>query len=91
MLAHINDARADEGLRTLTLDAKLSRAAALHNQEMIDGCGLSHRCSGEAALHAVDVMMGVLKSGATGKFVARPFAGLPGETDWVALEAIRSA
>ncbi len=29
-----------------------------------------HRCSGEAALHAVDIMMGILKSGATGKFVA---------------------
>ena len=50
VLGHINDARADEGLRALTLDAKLSQASALHNQEMIDGCGLSHRCSGEADL-----------------------------------------
>lgn len=50
VLAHINDARRDEGLRALTLDTNLSRAAAAHNQEMIDGCGLSHRCPGEADL-----------------------------------------
>ncbi|GIE82915.1 hypothetical protein Aph02nite_88650 [Actinoplanes philippinensis] len=50
VLAHINDARADAGLEALTLDADLSKAAALHTQLMIDGCGLSHRCSGEADL-----------------------------------------
>lgn len=50
VLAHINEARVAEGLRELTLDAELSRAAALHNQVMIDGCGLSHKCSGEAEL-----------------------------------------
>lgn len=50
VLAHINAAREDEGLDALTLDANLSKAAAIHNQVMIDGCGLSHRCSGEADL-----------------------------------------
>ncbi|MBW6439528.1 CAP domain-containing protein [Actinoplanes hulinensis] len=50
VLAHINEARAAEGLEPLTLTTKLSRAAALHTQLMIDGCGLSHQCSGEAGL-----------------------------------------
>jgi predicted dehydrogenase len=44
-----------------------------------------HRCSFEAALHAVDVMTGILESGETGKFVEmktdceRPAALGPGE------------
>ncbi|MBU2666866.1 CAP domain-containing protein [Actinoplanes bogorensis] len=50
VLAHINAARKDEGLAPLTLDAKLSRAAALHTQLMIDGCGLSHQCKGEGGI-----------------------------------------
>jgi uncharacterized protein YkwD len=50
VLAHINDARKAEGLGTLSLDANLSRAAAIHNQLMIDGCGLSHQCSGEGGI-----------------------------------------
>jgi uncharacterized protein YkwD len=50
VLAHINAARKDEGLGALTLDSSLSKASALHNQLMIDGCGLSHQCSGEAGL-----------------------------------------
>lgn len=50
VLAHINEARVAEGLTELTLDADLSKAAAVHNQLMIDGCGLSHKCSGEAEL-----------------------------------------
>lgn len=50
VLAHINAARADEGLGALTLDSQLSQASAKHNQLMIDGCGLSHQCSGEAGL-----------------------------------------
>jgi uncharacterized protein YkwD len=50
VLAHINDARAEEGLNALTLDARLSKASALHNQQMISGCGLEHRCAGEADL-----------------------------------------
>ena len=31
--------------------------------------GRPHRCSLELALHAIDVMTGILKSGETGKFV----------------------
>ncbi|WP_211193027.1 CAP domain-containing protein [Actinoplanes sp. TBRC 11911] len=50
VLAHINAARADEGLGALTLDSQLSQASAKHNQLMIGGCGLSHQCSGEADL-----------------------------------------
>ena len=50
VLDHINAARSAEGLSTLSLDTSLSKAAALHNQRMIDGCGLSHQCSGEGGL-----------------------------------------
>ena len=50
VLAHINDARVAEGLKALSLDTNLSKAAGLHTQLMIDGCGLSHQCSGEAGL-----------------------------------------
>ena len=32
--------------------------------------GRPHRCSLDMALHAIDVMTGILKSGETGKFVA---------------------
>ena len=52
VLAHINEARDDEGLDALRLDGNLSRAAALHNQRMIDGCGLNHQCSGEGGIGA---------------------------------------
>jgi uncharacterized protein YkwD len=48
VLAHINAARADEGLPALKLDDDLSKASALHNKLMIEGCGLSHQCSGES-------------------------------------------
>jgi uncharacterized protein YkwD len=50
VLDHINAARDDEGLDDLALDGNLSRAAALHNQRMIDGCGLNHQCSGEGGI-----------------------------------------
>jgi uncharacterized protein YkwD len=50
VLAHINEARVAEGLKALTLDTNLSKAAAIHTQLMIDGCGLSHQCSGESGL-----------------------------------------
>ena len=50
VLDHINGARAEEGLGALSLDTSLSKAAALHNQRMIDGCGLSHQCSGEGGI-----------------------------------------
>jgi uncharacterized protein YkwD len=49
-LAHINAARTAEGLSALSLDANLSKAAALHNQLMIKGCGLNHQCSGEGGI-----------------------------------------
>jgi uncharacterized protein YkwD len=50
VLGHINAARAGEGLPALRLDDDLSRAAALHNRVMIDGCGLDHQCPGESGL-----------------------------------------
>jgi uncharacterized protein YkwD len=50
VLAHINAARTQNGLATLTFSADLSRASELHNQLMINGCGLSHQCPGEAGL-----------------------------------------
>ena len=50
VLDHINAARGDEGLAALSLDSSLSKAAALHNQRMIDGCGLNHQCSGEGGI-----------------------------------------
>jgi uncharacterized protein YkwD len=50
VLDHINEARAAENLPALALDTALSKASALHNQRMIDGCGLSHQCSGEGGI-----------------------------------------
>jgi uncharacterized protein YkwD len=50
VLAHINAARADAGLSALTLDSQLSKASALHNQLMINGCGLEHQCPGESGI-----------------------------------------
>jgi uncharacterized protein YkwD len=50
VLARINAARAGEGLSALTLDTKLSKASALHNRLMINGCGLQHQCSGESGI-----------------------------------------
>ncbi|MBL7262271.1 CAP domain-containing protein [Actinoplanes sp. LDG1-01] len=64
VLAHINAARKDEGLKPFTLDAKLSKAAALHNQVMIQGCGLSHQCSGEGGIGDRFSAQGVKWSGA---------------------------
>ncbi|BCH28679.1 oxidoreductase [Mesorhizobium sp. L-8-10] len=46
------------------------RAAGLADMAIAIREGRPHRCSMEAALHAVDVMTGILKSGETGKFVA---------------------
>jgi uncharacterized protein YkwD len=50
VLAHINAARTGSGLSAYALSSDLSKASALHNQLMIDGCGLSHQCSGEAGI-----------------------------------------
>jgi predicted dehydrogenase len=45
------------------------RTAGLADMAIAIAEGRPHRCSLEAALHAVDVMTGILKSGETGKFV----------------------
>jgi uncharacterized protein YkwD len=50
VLAHINAARTANGLQALTLSADLSKASEAHNALMINGCGLSHQCPGEAGL-----------------------------------------
>ncbi|TIO08572.1 Gfo/Idh/MocA family oxidoreductase [Mesorhizobium sp.] len=46
------------------------RAAGLADMALAIAEGRPHRCSMELALHAVDVMTGMLRSGASGKFVA---------------------
>ena len=46
------------------------RTAGLADMALAIGEGRPHRCSMELALHAVDVMTGLLRSGETGKFVA---------------------
>jgi uncharacterized protein YkwD len=50
VLAHINAARAQAGLPAYALSADLSTASALHNQLMINGCGMSHQCPGEGGI-----------------------------------------
>ena len=46
------------------------RTAGLADMAIAIAEGRPHRCSMEAALHAVEIMTGILKSGETGKFVA---------------------
>jgi uncharacterized protein YkwD len=74
VLDHINAARGDEGLAPLALDTALSKAAALHNQRMIDGCGLSHQCSGEGGIGDRFSAQGVRWSSA-GENIGFGFAG----------------
>lgn len=45
------------------------RTAGLADMAQAIGEGRAHRCSMELALHAVEVMTGILKSGETGSFV----------------------
>lgn len=45
------------------------RTAGLSDMALAIQSGRPHRCSMELALHAVDVMTGILKSGESGKFV----------------------
>lgn len=45
------------------------RTAGLADMAQAIQAGRPHRCSQEAALHAIDVMTAILKSGETGKFV----------------------
>ena len=46
------------------------RTAGLADMALAIAAGRPHRCSLDLALHAIDVMTGILKSGETGKFVA---------------------
>jgi hypothetical protein len=46
------------------------RASGLADMALAMIEGRPHRCSLELALHVIDVMTGILKSGETGKFVA---------------------
>lgn len=46
------------------------RTAGLADMALAIMEGRPHRCSMEAALHAIEVMTGILKSGETGRFVA---------------------
>lgn len=64
VLAHINAARETAGRTALSLDPQLSRAAAVHTQLMIDGCGLAHQCPGESGLGARFSAQGVQWSSA---------------------------
>jgi uncharacterized protein YkwD len=52
VLAHINATRKDENLPALTLDANLSKAAAIHNQLCVDADELSHKFDGEEGIGA---------------------------------------
>jgi RNA polymerase sigma factor (sigma-70 family) len=59
VLAVINQARAGQGLAPLTLTSGLGASSAAHNRRMAAGCGLSHQCSGEAALGDRETAAGV--------------------------------
>lgn len=74
VLDHINAARTEEGLAPLALDASLSKASALHNQLMIDGCGLAHQCAGEGGIGERFSTQGVGWSSA-GENIGFGFAG----------------
>ena len=50
MLAVINAARKSAGLPAYTMSSGLIKSATAHNNLMANGCGLSHQCSGEAAI-----------------------------------------
>lgn len=55
----INKAREQNGLKPYTMSADLIKSATAHNTRMEDGCGLSHQCSGEAALGDRETAAGV--------------------------------
>jgi uncharacterized protein YkwD len=50
VLAVINQARAQAGLPAYTVSSGLETSSQRHTTVMASGCGLSHQCSGEAAL-----------------------------------------
>jgi uncharacterized protein YkwD len=60
VLSLINQSRATAGLPALTISAGLTTSSSKHNLLMASGCGLSHQCSGEAALGARETAAGVL-------------------------------
>lgn len=64
VLDQINKARADQGLAALTILDGLNSSALLHSQTMSAGCGLSHQCSGEAAVGQRETAQGVRWSSA---------------------------
>jgi uncharacterized protein YkwD len=55
----INQERAQNGLSALTVDPGLMASSEQHNHTMLSGCGLSHQCSGEAALGDRETSNGV--------------------------------
>lgn len=55
----INQARAQNGLKPYTMSTDLINSASAHNTRMENGCGLSHQCSGEAALGDRETAAGV--------------------------------
>ncbi|HTJ68383.1 MAG TPA: sigma-70 family RNA polymerase sigma factor [Actinospica sp.] len=55
----INKAREQNGLKPYTMSTDLINSASAHNTRMEDGCGLSHQCSGEAALGDRETAAGV--------------------------------
>jgi RNA polymerase sigma factor (sigma-70 family) len=55
----INQAREQAGLKPYTMSSNLISSASGHNTRMEDGCGLSHQCSGEAALGDRETAAGV--------------------------------
>ncbi|GLZ32468.1 hypothetical protein Lesp02_46560 [Lentzea sp. NBRC 105346] len=64
VLALINQVRAENGLPALKMDDGLIRAADAHTKTMMSGCGLSHRCPGEADLGDRESAAGVRWSSA---------------------------
>jgi predicted dehydrogenase len=71
------------------------RTAGLADMALAIADGRPHRCSLEVSLHAIEVMTGILRSGATGTFVAmqtsceRPAALAPAEARALAVTARR--
>ncbi len=59
VLTAINRARAAQHLPPYTLTHGLNRSAQQHNQQMANGCGLSHQCPGEPALGDRETAAGV--------------------------------
>jgi uncharacterized protein YkwD len=52
VLQKVNEARTAAGVQPLVMDSRLVASAMAHNAAMSSGCGLAHRCSGEAAFDA---------------------------------------